>query len=156
MSYNLEKNKISRKDFFELKEEDVMFITCPGRMGDEDGSTFIVRDNDNYMCYRIDGWMYSTQKDENYISMEEMLEHFPNWKEAIENCHNENYEGKYVSIYMGFGNILSIDKSIYEKYNPYLLEEAKKVASKYGEEVNPSFYYQSWKIALENMLNNMK
>ena len=36
-------NKISKKDFLYINEEDVMFITNPGRMGDEDGSTFIIK-----------------------------------------------------------------------------------------------------------------
>ena len=31
--------RISRDDFFKIDEKDVMFITNPGRMGDEDGST---------------------------------------------------------------------------------------------------------------------
>ena len=35
--------KISSDDFFKINEDDLMFITNPGRMGDEDGSTFVVK-----------------------------------------------------------------------------------------------------------------
>ena len=38
MGFKIEMNEISREDFFKLKEEDLMFITNPGRMGDEDGN----------------------------------------------------------------------------------------------------------------------
>ena len=42
-------NNISRKDFAQLKEEDVKFITTPGRMGDVDGITFIIFKNGKYI-----------------------------------------------------------------------------------------------------------
>lgn len=32
-----------KKEFEKIDENDVIFITHPGRMGDEDGSTFIVK-----------------------------------------------------------------------------------------------------------------
>ena len=51
-------NKISKSDFLKLDEKDLMFITNPGRMGDEDGSTFIIRQDDDYIIYRVEGWMY--------------------------------------------------------------------------------------------------
>ena len=62
----LEPKKISREEFFKLSEDDLMFITNPGRMGDEDGTTFIVKKDNNYICYRIDGWyMGNFQNGEN-------------------------------------------------------------------------------------------
>ena len=48
-------NKIKKSDFLKIKEEDVMFITNPGRMGDEDGSTFVLKEDNHYNIYRIDG-----------------------------------------------------------------------------------------------------
>ena len=39
-------NKINKPNFLKLNEADVMFITNPGRMGDEDGSTFIIKNKD--------------------------------------------------------------------------------------------------------------
>ena len=58
MKFKLETKEISRDEFFTLKGENLMFITNPGRMGDEDGSTFIIKEDNNYVSYRIDGWMY--------------------------------------------------------------------------------------------------
>ena len=80
---------------------------------------------------------------------------FPKWEEAWKNWNNEEYSGKYVYIYMGFGNGLSIDKSIYKEYEPYLLNEVKRIKEERNEtEESPSMYYPAWKPAVENMLNN--
>ena len=85
MKNDLEINKITREEFFNLKEENVMFITNPGRMGDEDGSTFIIKDNDNFIAYRIDGWLYPNGEKDNYISLDEMYKQFPEWEKAWHN-----------------------------------------------------------------------
>ena len=45
MKFKLETKEISRDEFFTLKEENLMLITNPGRMGDEDGSTFIIKED---------------------------------------------------------------------------------------------------------------
>ncbi len=50
-----ETNKISKKEFLKLNENDLMFITNPGRMGDEDGTTFIIKHGNEFNIYRIDG-----------------------------------------------------------------------------------------------------
>ena len=55
-------HKISKEEFLKINEDDVMFITNPGRMGDEDGSTFIIRQDNEYKIYRLDGWMYRKSK----------------------------------------------------------------------------------------------
>ena len=47
MTYNL--NYQPNYIYDELNEEDIMFITNPGRMGDEDGTTFIVK-HDNKLA----------------------------------------------------------------------------------------------------------
>ena len=75
----IEVNKISKSEFIKLNEKNLMFITNPGRMGDEDGSTFIIKHG-----------------------------------------NEEEYKGKYKYLYMGFGNGLSIDNSIYSEFEPYL------------------------------------
>ena len=155
MKFKLETKEISRDEFFTLKEENLMFITNPGRMGDEDGSTFIIKEDNNYVSYRIDGWMYGDRTKEDFITLDEMFEQFPKWKEAWQNCNNEEYDGKYIYVYMGFGNGLSVDKSIYREYEPYLLDEVKKIKNNRNEkEESPSMYYPAWKPAVENMLNN--
>ena len=126
---SLKLNHISKKDFFKLKEEDVMFITNPGRMGDEDGSTFIIKDGDNYLLYRVSGWM-SRNHD---IDLEDMEKVFPMWIDAWKNSINEKYEGKYKYYYMGFGNGLCVDKSISDIFDKNLeLELSGKEEDRYG------------------------
>ena len=72
-------NKISKEDFLRLNEDDVMFITNPGRMGDEDGSTFIIKQDNDFKIYRIDGWMYRNKdlKESEYISLQDASKQFP-------------------------------------------------------------------------------
>ena len=50
-------NKISKEEFLNIDEDDIMFITNPGRMGDEDGSSFIVKKNNEFIIYRLSEWM---------------------------------------------------------------------------------------------------
>lgn len=140
--------KISKDDFKKLNEEDLMFITNPGRMGDEDGSTFIIKNNNEFKIYRVSGWMYGKNRD-NEITIQDMFEKFPLWEECWHNWNEENYSGKYVYIYMGFGNGLCVDKRIYEEFYPYLLEEVKNHKMYEGNEVdyNPSLNYSAWKDA---------
>ena len=38
---------ITREELFKLKEDNLMFITNPGRMGDIGGSTFIIKKEKN-------------------------------------------------------------------------------------------------------------
>lgn len=62
-----------------------------------------------------------------------------------------------IFIYMGFGNGLCVDKTIYQEYEPYLLDEVERMKEKNKEaEVKSYMYYSSWKVALEIMLNNKK
>lgn len=155
--YIYKKNKISKKDLMNLKEEDVMFITNPGRMGDEDGSTFVIKKDDSFIVYRVDGWMYPNKDDKNRITIYDMFKAFPKWKDTWDNYCQERYEGKYVYIYMGFGNGLCIDKSIFGEYLPYLQKEVKKNGWDTPINIidtNPGVA-GSWEKALENMINNM-
>ena len=82
MKHTLEINKISKAVFLRINEDAVMFITNPGRMGDEDGSTFIIRVDNKFKAYRIDGWLYRSKKinADNYISLKDALKHFPKKK----------------------------------------------------------------------------
>lgn len=160
MKYKLEPRRISKKDFYNLDENNLMFITNPGRMGDEDGSTFILKIDDSYIPYRVDGWMYSNENERsnnNYISLDDMFNVFPKWKDSWHNYYkDEEYNGKYVYIYMGFGNGLCVDKSIYKKYYQYLINEIKKA----GVNIDKNGKYDSclnfslWKHALIKMIIN--
>jgi hypothetical protein len=91
-------NKISKEEFTKLNEEDVMFITNPGRMGDEDGSTFIVKNGNEFTINRVDGWMDPTKKVD--ISLYDIENKFPKWFESWKNSNDDNYDGKYEYIYM--------------------------------------------------------
>lgn len=158
MNTKLKTNKISKQEFLKINEKDIMFITNPGRMGDEDGSTFIVKQDNKYKIYRIDGWMYRSidyNKDE-YISLEDTKKQFPKWYEAWKNNNNKNYHGKYKYLYMGFGNGLSIDNSIYNEYKPYLDEKVKKYLETKDnkEDLKYAAIYNVWEEAFFNMINN--
>ena len=154
MSYKLEINKISKEKFLNINEKDVMLITNPGRIGDEDGVTFIIKQNNGYKAYRIEGWMYNSidyNKDD-YISLEDTQKQFPKWYKTWKN----NYKGKYKYLYMGFGNGLSIDNSIYNKYKPYLDKKVKEYSETKTNEENIKYVaiYNVWKEAFLNMINN--
>jgi hypothetical protein len=150
--------RITKEELLTLNENDLMFITNPGRMGDEDGSTFIIKKDNNYITYRVDGWMYPNGRDKNNISMDDMFNKFPMWKESWHNYYNDkSYSGKYIYLYMGFGNGLCIDKSIYDKYNKYLQEKLELSRKESKEEIPDSaLLYGVWYEAFINMINDNK
>lgn len=155
--YEFKTNTILKKDFLKLNEEDVMFITNPGRMGDEDGTTFIIKNGKELIVYRIDGWMYPNKdrNEDEIISLNDALKKFPKWHETWDNSRNDNYKGKYKFIYMGFGNGLSIDNSIYDEYKPFLDKRLEKYFEKYNEAERKSYEYAGvmnvWSKALVDM-----
>lgn len=80
------------------------------------------------------------------------------WIDTWNNYSKEGYSGKYNYIYMGFDNGLCIDKSIYDEFITYLIEEVKNY-----ESYNPSkdvlnqegrIYFNTWKKAYINFINN--
>ena len=149
-------NKISKEEFLKINEDDVMFITNPGRMGDEDGSTFIIRQNNEYKIYRLDGWMYRKEGQEVDISYDDALNQFPKWLDTLKHLKDELYNGKYKHLYMGFGNGLSIDNSIYEEFEPYLNEKVQEYLK--GKEDQDSLKYaaifNTWQEAFMNMVKD--
>ena len=154
----LNTNKISKEDFFKINEEDVMFITNPGRMGDEDGSTFIVKQNNEFKIYRLDEWMYRSKdfNESEHISLEEESKQFPKWKEMWDNQNNKEYKGKYTHLYMGFGNGLSVDNSIFDEYKPYLDKRVKKYLEEkeYDEGREYAAIFDVWEDAFIDMIND--
>ena len=148
-------NRISKKDFLNIKEEDVMFITYPGRMGDEDGSTFIVKVDNDYKIYRIDGWMYPKEDNKDNISMSEMADHFSKWKKSWKDKENN---GKYTYIYMGFGNGLYVDNTIYNEYKPFLEKRVEQELKDESDKESLKYVtiYDVWMAAFEDMINNKK
>lgn len=150
-------NKIAKDDFFKINEEDVMFITNPGRMGDEDGSTFIIKKNKEFIIYRLDGWMYRSRdfNEKEYISLEDTRKQFPIWAEAWENGDKET-NPKYTYLYMGFGNGLAIDNSIYNEFKPYLDKSVNKYLENKEdkESVQYAAIFDTWEKAFIDMVND--
>ncbi len=136
-------NHITNKEFKKINEDDVMFITHPGRMGDEDGSTFIVKNGNKFIAYRVSGWEYNHDKCE--VEYEEMLEAFPKWNEALDYKEKENYIGKYKYYYMGFGNILCVDRRISNIFDKHLEKTMIKLAPVYETTMKDyALKYNSW------------
>ena len=155
---HLKPNKITKEEFLKLKEENLMFITNPGRMGDEDGTTFVIKEGDQYKLYRIDGWMYPSKEDN--ITLSDTEKQFPKWYETWEHSTDKDYKGKYQYLYMGFGNGLSVDQSIYKEYEPYLNQLVEKYLEGNTEEEKESLKYAAiynvWEQALIEMIGMNK
>ena len=142
----MEYKKVNDDELKRFREENLMFITSPGRMGDIEGSTFVVKEDNELKMYYI----------ENLYKCNTILNIFPEWVKSVKEDSKSN---KYNYIYMGFGNGLHVDKSIYDEYYPYLLEEVKKDDMYYEEDndnYNPCLNYAHWEHALENMINDTK
>ena len=154
----LKDNKINKQDLIKLKEDDIMFITNPGRMGDEDGSTFVVKQKEKYIIYRVEGWMYRNKnlKEEEFISLEDIEKQFPKWIKSWKNADNKDYKGKYKYLYMGFGNGLCVDYSIYDEFEPYLKRQIESYLENKKEEEKESLKYAAtfnvWKKAAKQMI----
>lgn len=150
-------NKISKEDFFKIDENDVVFITNPGRMGDEDGVTFIVRKDNEFKIYRLSEWMYRGKDfdESNHISLNDASKQFPIWYEAWKNKGNNK---KYKYLYMGFGNGLSVDYSIYSEFEPYLNDLVGKYLKIRTDMDKESLKYAAifdvWEDAFMKMVND--
>ncbi len=149
----MDTNRISKSDFLKLDEKDLMFITNPGRMGDEDGSTFIIKDGNSFTIYRVDGWMYGKDPE---ISLDDARKQFPEWSNTWK--EGESSKGKYKYLYMGFGNGLCVDRSIYDEYEPYLnsiVEEHLEGKTKEDKEnLKYAEVFNAWEIAFTNMIKD--
>ena len=149
-------HNISKMELEKLDEKDLMFITNPGRMGDEDGITFVIKNNNEYTIYRVNGLIYGSM-DKDSITFEDIKKQFPKWFDTWKNCHNKEYKGKYKHLYMGFGNGLNVDNSIYNVFKPYLDEMIKKNLEKYSEQdkkdMQYAVIYSIWQEAFINMVN---
>ena len=154
------KKKIKKSDFLKINEEDVMFITNPGRMGDEDGSTFVLKGYNNYNIYRVDGWMYPSGNidEDERITLDDARKQFPKWSEAWQNANNENYQGKYKYLYMGFGNGLCVDNTIYDEFKPYLDRKVKTYLDSHDGDKSLEYaaIFDTWESALEEYLSKEK
>ena len=146
-------NSITREEFLKLNEDDVMFITNPGRMGDEDGIYFVIKKDNILTFYRVDGWMYGIGKE---ISLQDAFKQFPSWYYTWDHNKDKNYQGKYKYLYMGFGNGLSVDNSIFEDFKPYLdklVEEYLKDKDD-KDKLMYAAIFSTWKKAVINMASD--
>ena len=150
-------NTISKEDFFSINEDDVMFITNPGRMGDEDGSTFILKEDDVFKIYRLDGWMYRSRdfNESEHISLEEARKQFPKWAEVWSNGDKATNR-KYTYLYMGFGNGLAVDNSIYNTFKPYLEKRVNKYLNNKEDKESAQYaaIFDTWEDAFIDMAKN--
>lgn len=155
-------NILKKEALNKIKEEDVLFITIPGRMGDEDEITLVIKQEDKYNIYRINGLMYSdgNMREKDNISLNDIIKQFPKWFETWQNSINKDYKGKYTCLYMGFGNGLCIDNSIYDDFKPYLDKKVKAYLESYHLEDRDSLKYGAifnvWDKALLEMISNKK
>ena len=135
-----------------------MFITNPGRMGDEDGSTFVIKDGNELTIYRVGSWMYPKEGEKVDILLDDVSRQFPKWLEAWKHGEGKKYKGKYKYLYMGFGNGLSIDNSIYGEFEPYLNDLVEKYLKDSSDEEKKTLKYatifNAWEEALINMAND--
>ncbi len=148
-------HNISKSELAKLNEDDLMFITNPGRMGDEDGSTFIVKHGKELIIYRVDGLLYSKEVN---ILLSDIEKQFPKWFDAWKNSTKKEYKGKYKYLYMGFGNGLCVDNSIFNEYEPYLESLVKEYLLNNCAEAKESLKYAAifnvWKEAFIKMAND--
>ena len=147
-------NRITKEEFNKLNEDNLMFITNPGRMGDENGSTFIMKEGNLLKAYRASGWMYNTEKCE--VTLNDMEKKFPHWINAWKNSSNEDYDEKFRYIYMGFGNGLCVNRKIYDVFKKHLDTEVSERAREENTDVNEySLKYTSWEKAALKTANEL-
>lgn len=155
---SIKSNEITKDKFLKLNEDNLLFITNPGRMGDEDGSTFIIKEDNELTIYRVEGWMYPVSGKRVDISFNDLLEQFPKWHETMKNVNEKDYKGKYTHLYMGFGNGLSIDNSIYNEFEPYLNNQVEQYLKNEDEEKKKELKYAAifnvWIKAVVEMAND--
>ena len=145
-------HKLSKSELKEINEKDVMFITNPGRMGDEDGLTFIMRQDKELTIYRVDGLLYGRRGEKVDITLADLEKQFPKWLDTWKQNKEKNDKGKYEYLYMGFGNGLCVDHSIYKDYINYLDSLVEKCLENSDKEEKESLKYAAifnvWKEAV--------
>ena len=147
-------NRITKEKLDSLNEDNLMFITNPGRMGDENGSTFIMKEDNTLIAYRASGWMYGSEDCD--VGLDDMENAFPHWMNAWKNSSNEDYDEKFKYVYMGFGNGLCVNRELYDVFKKYLDEEVNERAKKENADANEhSLKYVSWEKAALKTANEL-
>ena len=134
---------ISKEELDTLSEDDLILITYPGRMGDTDGCSFTIKKDNSIIIYRIND-IYSYEK--------ALFKRFPKWQEALQNFNKHIESDKYHIVYMGMGNLLGIDKSIYNELNTIMIEKEKEEPTNLDYELHLGMtYYTHWRKVIKDM-----
>ena len=137
--------KITPEELEKLNEDDLIAITYPGRMGDVDGLSFAIKKDNKVTIYRIDDLVRFKGN---------VFEQFPIWNKALKNYSEHKSSDKYEIIYMGMGNILTVDKSIYKELNTIMEEKAKKEKTTMSPELHlGSIYFNCWRSVIKEIFN---
>lgn len=141
----IEEKTLIEEELNNLREDELLFITFPGRMGDVYGCSFVIKKNDKITFYRIEN-LYDF-KGNIYIQ-------FPKWNKALKNYSEKKESEKYEIIYMGFGNLLGVDKSIFNTFKPLAEEKMKNISENYNNNLKfGAACYTYWKEIVNNMFN---
>lgn len=139
----IEEKKLSEEELNNLYEDELLFITYPGRMGDVYGCSFVIKNNDKLTFYRIENL---------YEFKGNIYTQFPKWNEALKNYSEKKKTEKYEIIYMGFGNLLGVDKSVFNDFKPLAEEKMKNISENYSNDLKfGAACYTYWKEIVNNM-----
>ena len=112
-------------------------------MGDVYGCSFVIKNNDKLTFYRIENL---------YEFKGNIYTQFPKWNEALKNYSEKKETEKYEIIYMGFGNLLGVDKSVFNDFKPLAEEKMKNISENYSNDLKfGAACYTYWKEIVNNM-----
>ena len=78
--------------------------------------------------------------------------------EGLKKGNTQSFKEKYKYIYMGFGNGLSIDNSIYDEYKTYLDKEVEEYLKDEEDKEGLKYVamYNTWEAAFVDMIEDNK
>ena len=142
----INEKKLTIDDYEKLKEDELLLITYPGRMGDIKGCSFVIKKNNNIIFYRIDDL---------YEFKGNIYEKFPKWNEALKNYSENKESKKYEIIYMGMGNLLAVDKSVFREFETLIKERTSEIKENYEDKLKFGIAcYSFWKETVYQMYNH--
>lgn len=143
----VKEEEITLEQFKRLNEDDLLFITFPGRMGDVYGCSFVIKENEKIKFYRIEDL---------YTFKGNIYEKFPNWDITLKKYSQKKDSDKYNIIYMGMGNLLGVNKKVYKRFETLLKEKKSEVEviENYDEELKLGITcFKYWKEIVYKMFN---
>ena len=95
---------------------------------------------------------------EEFISLNDVEKQFPEWFETWKNEGNKEYKGKYTHIYMGFGNGLAVDNTIYNEFKPLLDKRVEEYLrdKKDKKSLQYAAIFDTWDKAFIDLVNKSK